>query len=274
MLWIKQGTHVIDHERFLAAGAHARDLWQWGMLYAGRHETDGEIPMVAVLTSAWGRGGRNNVSVASKLCLVGLWERTDSGYRICRWAEQGNQTKAQIAAERESARIRMASRRSGNVRANFDGSYTDVPTSTSLSLSSGSSLEIASSDLTSPPDWFVQSVGVIAMNTGVELPAPEAWLRYDGHRAGKGIAPNAKDAQYWLTTVMVPEARKVQREVSREKERDATFAKSREQAREPAESRPRDSRTTFRERDEWERSAGPPDPDTAARMKKLIGGVG
>jgi hypothetical protein len=62
-----------------------------------------------------------------------------------------------------------------------------------------------------PPPWFVETVEAVCMDTGEKFAAPEAWLRYSGHRATKGIAPNAQDARYWLGTVMVPEARKERR---------------------------------------------------------------
>lgn len=111
------------------------------------------------------------------------------------------------------------------------------------------------------------------MNTGVILPVAEAWLRYDGHRAGKGIAPTTKDAQYWLTTVMVPEARELLRRESRDKDRDKVFAGERA-AKLGVAPKPEDSRKAFRERDDWAKTAGPPDPATAERMRKLMGGLG
>jgi hypothetical protein len=81
------------------------------------------------------------------------------------------------------------------------------------------SVSSVSSDLSSqrgepergPPDWFVEVVDGVCMDTGERFAAPEAWLRYSGHRATKGIAVNAQDARYWLGTVMVPEARKERR---------------------------------------------------------------
>ncbi len=108
------------------------------------------------------------------------------------------------------------------------------------------------------------------MGTGITLPVAEAWLRYAGHRAGKGIAPTAADAQYWLTTVMVPEAREVTRRSASDDKRTAAFV----QQRSGPEVKPQNSRKAFAERDEWERTAGPPDPETAARMRKLLGKVG
>lgn len=58
-----------------------------------------------------------------------------------------------------------------------------------------------------PPPWFVSAVATVSMTSGVDLVVGEAWLRYRGHRENKGIAMKASDAKYWLTTVMVREAR-------------------------------------------------------------------
>lgn len=221
MDWIKKRTHIIDHERFLEAGAIARDLYDWGMLWSGEHETDGEIPMVAVVTSAWGRGGRSNVTVAQKLIQVGLWIRTDNGFRILQWTEQGNLTKAQLAADRESARIRKASRGSGKVLANSGRTNTEVPTSTSLSLSSSGSLSQIASIPPEPdtgvrlrtdvemPVWFEGSCDAAAMVAGPVTDRQARWAEYRASRTRKGWAMDHTDAVGWLSTVVRSERAKV-----------------------------------------------------------------
>jgi hypothetical protein len=135
MDWVKLRTHVIDHPRFLEVGTAARDLWTWGMLYSGEHELDGKLPMVSVMTSAWGRGDRANVKLASTLVEAGLWERTENGYLILRWSEQGNLTKAQLSADREAARSRKKTKGSPELLPNESRTSEKVPTSTSNSLS-------------------------------------------------------------------------------------------------------------------------------------------
>ncbi len=277
MLYVKQGTHVIDHHRFLEAGVVARDLWQWGMLYAGAHETDGDLPMVAVLSSAWGRGGKSNVTVAARLVEVGLWERTVSGFRICRWVEQGNQTKAELTSARAATRSRVKRHRNGVTNG---GCNANVPTSTSTS--SGSDLEISPEEVTGvrsvapgdPPSWFATALDVIEMQTGERLAAGEAWLRYSGHRAGKRIEPTQADAQYWLTTVMVKEVKAAREEATRRGARDTARDEQFRRDKLGVAPKPQDSRKEFAEREDWQKTAGPPDPETAARMKKLMGGVG
>lgn len=104
---------------------------------------------------------------------------------------------------------------------------TPVLVSSSL-ISSGSDL----SDARDPPAWFPTALEVIAMSTGVTLPPGEAWLRYAGHRADKAKAISQPDAQYWLTTVMVPEAKEVLRRAARDKDRDAKFDRDKRFAKE------------------------------------------
>ena len=172
---------------------------------------------------------------------VGLWiEREDGDWDVWNYGEKS--AGATSSAERMR---RLRARRKGSDDSSLGDTNGDVTkrhrcsTSTSTSISSGSDLEIASpaeevtgirpkaavpaADPGKPPEWFVTAIGVIAMTTGVELPAGEAWLRYDGHRDGKGLARTQADAQYWLTTVMVPEQREALRRAVRDRERDAKF---------------------------------------------------
>ena len=74
-----------------------------------------------------------------------------------------------------------------------------------------------------PPKWFADVVAAVELATVVDLRVPDCWLRYAGHRAEKGKKPSANDARYWLTTVMVPEAREATRRAARDRERDARF---------------------------------------------------
>lgn len=81
------------------------------------------------------------------------------------------------------------------------------------------------------------------MDTGEKFAVPEAWIRYSGHRATKGLPVNERDARYWLGTVMVPEARKERRAESdrrlNQQRRDGPPEKpkqSREEARREAQA--------------------------------------
>lgn len=64
-------------------------------------------------------------------------------------------------------------------------------------------------DLTKPaPDWFVTACETVKVNTGETFSTSEAWLSYAGHRMSKGEPLTPQHATYWVTRVMVPEARK------------------------------------------------------------------
>jgi hypothetical protein len=142
-----------------------------------------------------------------------------------------------------------------------------------------SSLISSDSDLGSdaregdPPPWFATAVDVVAMGTGVALPVAESWLRYDGHREGKGLPRTAKDAQYWLTTVMVPEVLEVKRRDARDGERTKAVV----QQRSGPEVKPLPSvAPLMRERARWEQEAATPEQsaEAAANLRKLLGKVG
>lgn len=85
-----------------------------------------------------------------------------------------------------------------------------------ISLAGGSSAD-------PPPKWFADVVASVELSCMVDLRVPDCWLRYAGHRGEKGKKPSANDARYWLTTVMVPEAREAVRRAARDRERDAKF---------------------------------------------------
>lgn len=243
MDWVKEGTQVIDHPKFLEAGPIARDLWEWGMKYSGKHELDGELPMVAVLSSAWGAGGSGNIVPAQQLVEIGLWERTDAGFRILRWEEQGNLTRAQIAEGREAARSRMKRRRSDpppplagcslDVRANFDvrspellanerRTNADVPTSTSPSDLGSGSLEpdlVQASQVTTPrarePAFEIppepESRVVAIEPWTLDTPIPDAWrVDADGQITPTGETVDvAEQWRRYLADRLRPDQRKL-----------------------------------------------------------------
>jgi hypothetical protein len=291
MRWIKLGTHIADHARLLAAGAVGRDLYVWGLTYSGKHETDGELPMVAVLTSAWGAGGQANIKVANTLVDVGLWARTDTGFTSLRWAEQGNETKTSLSEKREAAKARKFAKGSREPSANFSRTNTELLANEQRTITKGStsmSLLDSGSDLGSgsyvcasarddPPDWWDAALGTIEMNTGIALPSGEAWLRYSGHRDGKGLQVTRKDAMYWLTTVIVPELRNARAETARRDARDGERTAAFVRERHGPEVKPLPSVTPLmRERDQWEKTAATPAEQaaSAAQLQKLLGGVG
>lgn len=249
--YVKKRTHIINHVRFLDAGPVARDLYDWGMLWSGQQETDGQIPMSALLVSPWGAGGKRNVVVAAKLVLVGLWERTDTGFAICKWAEQGNVTKSELVEKRQVDRDRKAAYRkrqsepcpSGTPLGTIDGTpggvRTDsLPLPLPLPLSESGSREGMQGE-TEPPEWFIGAIATVEMATGATIEPGAAWLRYQGHRSSNGKPMSAPDARYWLTTVDVREAQKDRLEAARVKERDAKFDRARAGGSAPGDPPPK-----------------------------------
>lgn len=108
MIYAKLDVSFRDHPRALRAGPHGRDLWFWGMMYIREHATDGFIPTEAIVACPWGRGSKANVALAAKLVEVGLWAASDGGFVMLRYAEKGNETKAQIDERRHYDRVRKA----------------------------------------------------------------------------------------------------------------------------------------------------------------------
>jgi len=77
-----------------------------------------------------------------------------------------------------------------------------------------------------PPDWWAGVLETVAMNAE-PIPAGESWLRYAGHRAGKSLPATREDALYWLTTVMVPEARDRREKAAERQAREAKWDRQR-----------------------------------------------
>lgn len=215
MDYVKIRTVAADHPRFLEAGETAAALWAWGMLYAGRHETDGAIPRVAVLAWPWCSSRSKAIRASYKLVEVGLWSSTETGYAIVGWSEQGNMTKAGLDTERAAARDRMKRRRSrsgsesldppSDVRANFGRTSPGVPTSICSSSGSRSGSREGEPER-GPPPWFAfDALGLLEMN------APdvhrsvgnvgERWLQYLGAMQ-RGRGANAQAAASWLTSTV------------------------------------------------------------------------
>jgi len=151
---------------------------------------------------------------------------------------------------------------------------TPVLVSSSL-ISSGSGSQTREPD--GPPDWWASVLETIESNVGEKIPSGEAWLRYDGHRAGKGIEPTRKDALYWLTTVMVRELKSAREEAHRRDARDGDRTKAIVRERHGPEVKPLPSvAPLMREREKWAQEAASPQQsaEAAANLRKLLGGVG
>lgn len=241
-------------------------------------EVDGFVSEEVAL-SAWGGDVTTRRLQIDALCAVDLVERVAGGVVVVKYDEH-NDTRKTVEKNKKNTRLRVAKHRKDVTRympVTEGVSNAFVPNSISTSLSlSGSPPDrdpVAGCSTGQPPDWFATAVEVIAMGTGVRLPVAEAWLRYDGHRANKSIAPTQRDAQYWLTTVMVPEAREVARRDARDGERTKAFVAQRS----GPEVKPLPSDAPVRRAQaEWERTAAAPEEqaEAARRLQRMLGGIG
>lgn len=90
------------HPKALRAGAEARDLWLWCLLYTREYELDGFVPLEAMRTS-WSLDWKCN---AEKLVEVGLMVESEGGYSLTGY-DQKNETKEEIDRRRELTKKRV-----------------------------------------------------------------------------------------------------------------------------------------------------------------------
>lgn len=118
MGWAKFDDKFTDHPKVVAAGPLAELLAMRGVIFCARYETDGfiqfaQIPRISVGISSPKRR-------IQELVDAGLWEQIDGGFLVHDFLDY-HPSAAERAAERESARERMA-----NVRANKTRSSDEV----------------------------------------------------------------------------------------------------------------------------------------------------
>lgn len=227
MIYAKVDLTLLAHPKALAAG-DAMATWTWMLLYTKEQQLDGFIPLVALRLS-WS-GEVASTAHARRLVEVGLLAEVDGGFTITRYAEK-NWTRAQVEEKQTATRARVAKFRESRKSSPKDVSHGNadvtryievrnalpaeqcnavVPVSVSVSRSE----EVRERDETplppafdGRPGYFEAACDAVEMATGERLERAEAWLRYDGHRANSTKARSQRDAQYWLTSVVVKEAR-------------------------------------------------------------------
>lgn len=99
-MWFRVCDTLYDHPKFYDASDAAVALWVRAGSWCMRNLTDGRVPagMVARLGSE---------EAAAELVKRGLWRRVrGGGYRFHDWA-QYQPTRAQVEADRKSARLRQ-----------------------------------------------------------------------------------------------------------------------------------------------------------------------
>lgn len=82
-------TEFDGHPAILRAGLSATGLYARSLAYAGRYETDGDIPesWVAQALASAKQELKQELGVCQALVEQGLWEKTDFGYRIVGFTE-------------------------------------------------------------------------------------------------------------------------------------------------------------------------------------------
>lgn len=100
MPWFRVDDGFCMHAKVVQAGNSAIGLWVRAGSWSAQQLTDGFVPdaMIPALGAV--------LDDAQRLVDVGLWETVDGGYRFWQWTER-QPTRAQVEAERESARARM-----------------------------------------------------------------------------------------------------------------------------------------------------------------------
>lgn len=118
MPWVRLDDHAHRHPKQLQAGPMACWLWVCGLSYCSEHLTDGNIPSAALVTFNIPRPERE----AERLVAVGLWEVTETGYRVHDYHEY-QPSKGQVTTRRRRTHERVTDwrKRHGYAHGNADG---------------------------------------------------------------------------------------------------------------------------------------------------------
>jgi hypothetical protein len=211
---------IITHRRVAQVDKRYRlaalGLWAWGQCYARTHKTDGLLHRASVL-SALAAPEADIERVAAELVKVGLWiARDDGDFDVHNFEKKASRSGSSAERMRKLREKRRESDAPGDVTVTSLSVTRDASPVTGCSTSPSISISVSSSGEPErgPPEWFAETAQRVMDDTGEKFGVPEAWIRYSGHRATKGVAVNERDASYWLGTVMVPEARKERRNES------------------------------------------------------------
>lgn len=162
MIYVKVDVSVTDHPRFEEAGMAATGLWLRGLAYVRRHELDGRLPKRWIESRP---ADDRAADLAGRLVAVGLWRDAGDHYEILKYAEKGNETKAQITERKRQNAAKMRGWRSRNqVTNSFAGSVTNLDVT---GYGSGSGSEISEGGSGGEPTAEVAPVpaesGVVAV---------------------------------------------------------------------------------------------------------------
>lgn len=126
MTWVRLDEAMPEHPKVAALGDSAFALWITSIAYANRNLTDGFVPSAVGIGQLRYCDG-NPIPAIRELEDAGIWHKVDGGWEIHDFLDY-QPSKANVLAEREAARERMARRRSSDVRSK---DAADVPPNTS-----------------------------------------------------------------------------------------------------------------------------------------------
>lgn len=138
MVWFKVDDSAHSHPKMLTISLAAVGLWTAAGSWSGNHLTDGFIPDAVLPTLC-----RGDEALASELLAVGLWTRSEGGFRFHEWNRDSDGTERNPTAEevkrKRSARADAGRRggiASGNARrSNKTGSKDEANASAGASRS-------------------------------------------------------------------------------------------------------------------------------------------
>ena len=123
MSWVRIDDHAPRHPKQLQAGPLACWLWVCGLSYCSEHLTDGNIPSAALVTFNIPKPERE----AERLVAVGLWDVTDTGYRVHDYHEY-QPSKGQVAERKQRSANRVVAWRKAHGYAHGNADVTPLPT--------------------------------------------------------------------------------------------------------------------------------------------------
>lgn len=103
--WVKIAVGLREHPKVLEAGDDAGWLFVCSLMWSKEHDTDGAIPGYAV-ERLNGLKGRRLAAAVHKVVAVGLWEVTDSGFRIHDYLDHQESSERRKAAAKKAAEAR------------------------------------------------------------------------------------------------------------------------------------------------------------------------
>jgi hypothetical protein len=172
MPWVKLDDAIFTDEAVMASGPDGRLLFIAGLCHASRNLTDGAIdkrvlPSIAALVGA-------DPAAADLLVELGLWVDEGLIYRAPRYLDF-NPPAEKVRAERLAAKERMAAKRSGEVRANSDGSSgTPIPSPSRPHRSSSSSSSVTETGL---PDDLWTTLASKKLAVAKDVHNPQSWRK-------------------------------------------------------------------------------------------------